>query len=125
MAPSDRVQHHLDLGQLPTLIPPPTQSNVSTAASSPIDAPTSRLPGTKTGTTVGSNAALVAARQNSASPSHEYGSRFYPRRYVDLASLHHQTNTRRQLGPLMLKTGPHILLGVPQLPADFLLRYEK
>jgi len=82
MAPGSKPQFSLDLGGLPTpQFPGQSKSAVSTAASSPLD-PLAGSTGRLGHPVAGSLASTGFARLGASSPSHDLGSRFYPRRYA-------------------------------------------
>ncbi|KAF2085210.1 hypothetical protein K490DRAFT_75266 [Saccharata proteae CBS 121410] len=83
MAPS-RPEHHINLNYLPQLVPNQPRSGSSTAATSPIEPPTSGNTGRyPLGNGHGMNAmgsAAASTRLGAGSPSHEYGGRLFSKR---------------------------------------------
>ncbi|KAF2834380.1 hypothetical protein M501DRAFT_944267 [Patellaria atrata CBS 101060] len=81
MGPSSRPEHHINLNFVPNLTPNQSRSGSSTAATSPIEPPTSNprsFPMTG-GSGLGNTAS--GSRLGAGSPSHEYGgSRLYSKR---------------------------------------------
>jgi protein JSN1 len=71
MAPSTRPEHHINLNYIPQLNPTAPHSGSSTGNTSPVDGsirfPTNTAAGTRLG---------------AGSPSHEYGSRLFSKRFV-------------------------------------------
>lgn len=82
MAPSTRPEHHINLNYIPQLTPQAPHSGSSTGNTSPVEPPNSgsiRFP-TNTSNPLANSAS--GARLGSGSPSHEYGSRLFSKRFV-------------------------------------------
>lgn len=84
MGPSTRPEHHINLNYLPQLTSQPPRSGSSTAATSPIEPPSSGsirfpMPATSAG---GLGNVAAGVRLGAGSPSHEFGGRLYSKRFV-------------------------------------------
>ncbi|ORX96437.1 hypothetical protein BCR34DRAFT_180799 [Clohesyomyces aquaticus] len=83
MAPSTRPEHHINLNYMPQLTSQPPLSGSSTAATSPIEPPSSgaiRFPVPAPNTSNGLGTAAAGVRLGAGSPSHEFGGRLYSKR---------------------------------------------
>jgi protein JSN1 len=80
MAPTTRPEHHINLNYIPQLTPQAPHSGSSTGNTSPIEQP-SRFP-TSASNPLGNAAA--GTRLGAGSPSHDYGSRLFTKRFVTL-----------------------------------------
>jgi protein JSN1 len=82
MAPSSRPEHHINLNYIPQLTPQAPHSGSSTGNTSPVEPPNSgsnRFP-VNTSSPLGNAAA--GTRLGAGSPSHDYGSRLFSKRFV-------------------------------------------
>lgn len=84
--PTSRPEHHINLNYLPQLTPNQPRSGSSTAATSPIEPPTSsnnvRYPLGNGSSMASIGNAAATARMGAGSPSHDYGGRLFSKRYV-------------------------------------------
>ncbi|XTI82983.1 hypothetical protein V2W45_72189 [Cenococcum geophilum] len=83
MGPPSRPDHHINLNYLPQLVSQPPRSGSSTAATSPIEPPSSssvRFPLGSGNNPNGLGNAAAGVRLGAGSPSHEFGSRLYSKR---------------------------------------------
>lgn len=86
MAPTSRPEHHINLNYIPQLTSQAPPSASSTTSTSPADPPSSggslRFPMSTSNTPNSLANAAQGARLGAGSPSHEFGSRLYSKRYV-------------------------------------------
>jgi len=86
MAPSTRPEHHINLNYIPQLTSQAPPSASSTTSTSPGEPPSSggsiRFPMPTASTSNPMANAGQGARLGAGSPSHEYGSRLYSKRFV-------------------------------------------
>lgn len=82
--PTSRPEHHINLNYLPQLTPNQPRSGSSTAATSPIEPPTSgnntRYPLGSGGSMAAIGNAAATQRMGAGSPSHDYGGRLFSKR---------------------------------------------
>jgi protein JSN1 len=76
MAPSNRPEHHINLNYIPQL-PQPPHTGSSTGNTSPVGEPPNSGSLRYSG-----NTSNPGARLGAGSPSHEYGSRLFSKRFV-------------------------------------------